>query len=464
MTDRKEVPDTGAEEAKLPPQAPEIEQAILGAALYTCEQGMAEVSDILTPEMFYVHAHRVIYAAMSDMYENGHAVDQLTVTQRLHDEGTLDIIGGAFYVSQLTSKVSGTSHLEYWCFIVAQKYMQREAIRIANDIGKKAGQDDEDVFDTITQAQEKLEATIADRIKRRSITYAEGEKRALENMDKPKKPRHTTGFDGLDKTIGGYMPGDLIIVGARPGQGKSSFMFSSAFRGADRKSPNAIMSMELTEEVAQARMFSARSGVPLMNAIRGELSPGEIDMRHRYMQSDLQLPLYMKYGSGLAMSDVKAEATRLKRRYNIGALFIDQLNWITLPKKMSRDEGVGVVTRGLRRMAQDLDIAVIIAHQLNREVEKRGGDKRPQLSDLRDSGNIEQDIQVAMFLYRPEYYKITEFEHGSTIGLMEVIVAKNSNGPLGSSYLRFQGHTASVHDDFFQGGGHTPYGDDNPFG
>jgi replicative DNA helicase len=151
----------------------------------------------------------------------------------------------------------------------------------------------------------------------------------------------------------------------------------------------------------------------------------------------------------MAMADIKAEATRLKRRFNIGALFIDQLNWINLPKKVSREEGIGVVTRGLRRMAQDLDLAVIIAHQLNRDVEKRGGDKRPQLSDLRDSGNIEQDIQVAMFLYRPEYYKILEFEHGSTLGLMEVIVAKNSNGPLGSTHLRFQGHTASVHDDFF---------------
>jgi replicative DNA helicase len=443
---RGNVLDIGPELGKIPPQAPEIEQAILGAILLHDDIGMAEVGDLLRPEVFYVDAHKRIYAAIEALYAKGVDVDLLTVAMELKARGELEMVGGAFYISQLTNKVSSSAHLQSHTLIVLQNFISRETIRLNSEAMSKA-YDGEDAFDVAEATIRDLENSIANNLKRRAVSYADAETSELERMDAPKRTLHTTGFRALDRVIGGYQRGDLIIIAARPAMGKSSFATSSVMEAVERSHHTGLFSLELNAEKMQARLFSRRSGVPLAAIVRDELTPAQMTKRHEELGRSKALPLWIRYDSGISLEDVKAESTRMVRNHKVGCIVIDQLNWIKAPRSQNRDAEVGSITRSLKQLAMQLDIAVVLLHQLNRSVETRGGDKRPLLSDLRDSGNVEQDAQVVMFLYRPEYYGITEDALGSTIGLVEVIVAKNSNGPCDTVRLKFNNETASVHED-----------------
>jgi replicative DNA helicase len=433
------------EEGKLPPQAPELEQAILGAILYNDDMGMAEVSDLLRPEVFYVHAHQLIYGAMDRIYARSMDIDILTVCEELKRSGHLDMVGGPFYISQLTNKVASSAHLQTHVLIVLQRFIARETIRLNNE-AMVAAYGGQDVFDLNERTIANLEASIASSLKRRAISYAEAERDEMERQGKPMKATHTTGFVALDRVIGGYQRGDLIIIAGRPGMGKSSFALSSVLEACEAKHPTGLFSLELNAEKMQARIFSRRAGVPLGAIVRNDLTPQQIAKRHEQLSTAADLPLWIRYDSGISLEDIKAEATRMVRNNSIGCIVIDQLNWIKPPKSQNRDGEVGQITRYLKQIAMQLDIAVVLLHQLSRATDTRGGDKRPQLSDLRDSGNVEQDAQVVMFMYRPEYYAITEDETGSTYGKMEIIVAKNSNGPCETVNLHFTPETASVHE------------------
>lgn len=432
--------------ARVPPQAPELEQAVLGAILIKDDIGIAEVGDLLRPEVFYVHAHQLIYAAIKSLYDRGVDVDILTVVNELKARGELDIVGGAFYISELTSKVSSSAHLQSHTLIILQSFISRETIRLNADAMSKA-YDGEDAFEVAEQTIRELESSIANNLKRRAISYADAEASELERMDAPKRQTHTSGFKALDKVIGGYQRGDLIIIAARPAMGKSSLATSSVMGAVELSQPTGLFSLELNAEKMQARLFSRRSGVPLASIVRDELTQAQIAKRHEYMGQSKSLPLWIRYDSGISIEDLKAEATRMVRNHKVGCIVIDQLNWIKPPRSQNRDTEVGAITRALKQLAMQLDIAVVLLHQLNRSVETRGGEKRPVLFDLRDSGNVEQDAQVVLLLYRPEYYGITEDALGSTLGLVEVIVAKNSNGPCDTVRLRFNNETASVHEE-----------------
>lgn len=432
-------------DAKLPPQAPEIEQAILGVLLFKDEHGMAEVGDLLRPEVFYVRAHQLIYAAIADLYAKGIGVDILTVTDELKKRGELDIVGGPLYISQLTNRVSASTHLQSHTLIVLQYFISRETIRLNAEAMANAYEGG-DAFENAEATIRNLEASIAGNLKRRAVSYADAETAEVERMDAPKKAMHTSGFRCLDKVIGGYQRGDLVIVAARPAMGKSSFATSSVIEGTAQGHPTGLFSLELNAEKMQARLFSRRSGVPLAAIVRDEMTAAHIAKRHEGLGNASKVPLWIRYDSGISLEDIKAEATRMVRNHKVGCIVIDQLNWIKAPRAQNRDAEVGSITRELKQLAMHLDISVVLLHQLSRAVESRA-DKRPMLSDLRDSGNVEQDAQVVLFLYRPEYYGITEDDHGSTIGTVEVIVAKNSNGPCDTVRLQFRNETASVHED-----------------
>ena len=435
--------NTALDAGKLPPQAPEIEQAVLGAILLRDDQGMAEVSDVLKSEMMYVHAHRLIYATMERMYADGKPIDLLTIAEEMKRSGDLDIAGGAYYLSTLTSKMASSAHLQYHAMILVERFIERETIRLSAETMEKAYEGREDVFDAVEGQIAALEGSIAANVRNRSKRYGQHEADQIERANEPRKPLHTTGYRQLNELVGGWQAGDLIIVAARPGMGKSSFAFSSASIGAEAGQHAGFMSLELNAEKAQARLYSRRSGVPLADIVR-DTSDQHLGRRIADIGEGADIPLWLRYDSAMSISDIKAEATRLVRKHKVTTIFIDQLNWITPPKAQNRDGEVGQITRALKQMAMKLNIAVVLLHQLNRAVETRGGDKRPFLSDLRDSGNIEQDAQVVLLLYRAEYYGITEDQRGSTLGMVEVIVAKNSNGPTGSAHLYFDGPTASV--------------------
>lgn len=206
-----------------------------------------------------------------------------------------------------------------------------------------------------------------------------------------------------------------------------------------------LFSMEVTEKAMQARIAALRCGIPLSNMLLSRMTTEDIALRHKGLAEAEKLPLYIRYETGMSLSEIKAETRRLKRK-GVRLICIDQLNWIKSPKAGTRDAEVGAITRGLKQMAMQLEVAVVVLHQLSRSVETRGGDKKPQLSDLRDSGNVEQDAQVVMFLYRPEYYAIWDDDRGSTAGVIDTIIAKNSNGALATVRMRFDGPCAAVRD------------------
>jgi replicative DNA helicase len=438
--------NTFMEQGKLPPQAPEIEQAILGSMLIDCTRSMSEVGDLLLPEAFYVHAHSIIFSAIRVMYDRGEVVDLLTVTHHLKKQNDLDMVGGPFYISQLTNKVCSHRHIHGHALIVLEQFIARETIRLNSEAMANAYEGG-DVFDLIPDTVAKMEASIAQSIRRRATRYAEAEANQLEELSKPKVAKHTTGFQALDRVLGGFHAGNLVIIAGRPGMGKSSFAFSCASEAAEQGHPTGLFSLELNEAQGQARLFSRREKVPLANIVNGNMTPEQIQKRHTGLAGSGELPLWIRYDTGLTLADIKAEIVRLMRNHGVRCFVIDQLNWVTLPKAQDRNAAVGELTRGLKMIALQLDVAIVLLSQLSRSVETRGGEKRPQLSDLRDSGNIEQDAQVVLFPYRPEYYGITEDDHGSTIGLMEVIVAKNTNGPLETVRLWFDPPTASVREN-----------------
>lgn len=424
---------------QLMPQAPEMERAVLGALMLE-ERAICEVIDLLVPEAFYVPQHCSIFEGILSVYQRSEPVDILTVWRETKAHGI-----EAHYLAELTNSMASTRHIQRHTLIIMEQYIAREVIRLNNEAMSQA-YGGADALQLVPDTVAKMEARIASSVRKRAESFATNEANEMAEMDKPKKAIHSTGYDALDNVVGGFRRGDLTTIAARPAMGKSSMMFGCAARSAERGHSTGVISIEINRNVGQARLFARNSGVPLKDILDGKLTPAQISKRHEVMAEHERLPLFTRYDPNMGLVDIRAEATRMVKQHGIGCLFIDQLNWIKPPKGQNEDAKIGEITRTLKNIAQDLDIAVVLLHQLNREVAKRGGDMRPKLTDLRGSGNVEQDSQLVIFPHRPEYYGISEDEYGSTAGVAEIIIAKNSNGPCDITRLRFDGPTASFHD------------------
>ena len=426
---------------------PESEAYVIGACLWNMGM-MSEVCDMLKPEHFHDNRNARAWTAMLDSYSRGEGVDVITTVSRMKLLGLFcgETFGEvASRLSAMQSACFGTKNTMFHALLIAQAWMNREAVAIGSE-AMASGQDhNEDGFDVAARMAKRIEEAMEEIAPRRADSYAAMEAQEVARMDEPKKATHPSGFPELDKIIGGYQRGDLVIVAARPAMGKSSYATSSVMEAVEQAHPTGLFSLELNQSKMQARLFSRSSGVPLAAIVRDVLTPEQITNRHNALSEAANMPLWIRYDTGITVEDIRAEATRMVRRHGVGCIVIDQLNWVKPPKVGNRDAEVGAITRGLKQLAMQLDIAVVLLHQLSRSVETRGGDKRPILSDLRDSGNVEQDAQVVLFLHRPEYYGIAEDAFGSTAGIVNVIVAKNSNGPTGEVRLRFTAETASVH-------------------
>lgn len=431
---------------KIPPQAKELEEAVLGAMMLEAN-AVATVIDILKPDSFYVNANKLVYQAIHTLFNKSKPIDILTVTEELKQMGKLEEVGGAYYVTELTSRIASAANVEHHARIVAQKFIQRELIRVSSDIIKSSYEDTTDVFELLDRAEQNL-FTVADLNLRRnyeamstllSKTLAEIEHIRNHQDELSGVP---TGFSELDRLTGGWQKPDLIIVAARPGMGKTAFVLSIARNAAvDYKKAVAIFSLEMSSVQLVNRLVSGEAEIEQDKMRRGTLADYEWAQLQHKADHLSEAPIFIDDTPAINIFELRAKCRRLKMQHDIKMIIIDYLQLMSgTPdgKAGNREQEISTISRSLKSIAKELDIPVIALSQLSRAVETRGGSKRPQLSDLRESGAIEQDADLVIFLYRAEYYGLEVDENNNpTRGVGELIVAKHRNGALKNVYVRF---------------------------
>src|SRR5690554_3003419 len=437
------------EKGKIPPQAVDLEEVVLGAMMID-KKGVDTIIDILQPEVFYREAHQHIYTAIFKLFENSEPIDLLTVSAQLKRDGNLDIVGGEFYLIQLTQKVSSSAHIEFHARIILQKYIQRSLIKISNEIIEESYDESTDVFDLLDTAESKLYEVTQGNIKRSSETaqnlVLQAKKKIQEIANKEGLSGVPSGFERVDKLTSGWQPSDLIIIAARPGMGKTALTLSMARNMAVQYNiPIAFFSLEMSSVQLITRLISSETGLSSEKLRTGNLQKHEWEQLNVKVKDLEKAPLFIDDTPSLSIFDLRAKARRLSSQHGIKLIVIDYLQLMTAggsQKGGNREQEISTISRNLKALAKELNIPVIALSQLSRAVETRGGSKRPLLSDLRESGAIEQDADIVSFIYRPEYYKIDEWDdddHTPTAGQAEFIVAKHRNGGLDEIRLKFIG-------------------------
>lgn len=438
---------------KLQPQAVELEEAVLGAMMLE-KNAVNDAIEILAEESFYREAHQMIFTAIKELFADTEPIDILTVTNKLRQKGELDDVGGPYYISQLTNKVASAANIQFHARIIAQKYILRELIRISTDIVREAFDDTTDVFDLLDKAEQNLykvaEGNIRKDVSKMQNLMAEAIKQIEEAGKKDGGLSGVpTGFTNLDRLTGGWQRSDLIIMAGRPGMGKTAFVLSMARNVAvEFQRPVAVFSLEMSSLQLVNRLIASESEISAEKLRKGTLQEHEYHQLHSRINRLSEAPLFIDDTPALSVFELRAKCRRLKAQHGIELIIIDYLQLMTAGGDSSKNGGnreqeISTISRSLKGLAKELDVPIIALSQLNRSVETRGGDKRPQLSDLRESGAIEQDADLVTFVYRPEYYNITQDENGeSTLGVGEIIVAKHRNGGLDNVKLRFISHLA----------------------
>ncbi len=437
-----------------PPQAIDLEEAVLGALMIERDSIMS-VQEFLRPESFYKEAHRIIYQAILDLSAKIEPIDLYTVGQMLQRNGRLPEVGGAAYLAGLTHKVGSAAHVEFHAKIIAQKYVQRELIRSATDIQKNSYDDSKDVTELIDFAEAEIfkvaEGTVKKDVQKSRDIITKTLRMIEEASQKPDGFSGVpTGFTQLDRLTLGWQPSDLIIIAARPSMGKTAFVLSLARNIAvDYKRGVAFFSLEMSSQQLMLRLLVGESGLDSKDVRNGKLTPDQWKHLENSIKPLSEANLFIDDTPALSIFEFRSKARRLKVQYDIQLIVIDYLQLMTgTPEtRGNREQEVSSISRSLKAIAKELDIPIIALSQLNRSVESRGGSKRPQLSDLRESGAIEQDADLVAFIHRPEYYGLTEDEQGMpTAGVAEIIVAKHRNGAVDTVKLRFRKEQAKFLD------------------
>lgn len=439
------------EKGKIPPQALDLEEAVLGAMMID-KKGVDDVIDIIHNEVFYKESHQLIYEAIYTLFQNTEPIDLLSVSNQLRKSGNLEAAGGDFYLVGLTQKVASSAHIEFHARIILQKFIQRKLISISSEIIEEAYDETMDVFDLLDDAETKLFEVTQGNLKKGSED-AEGLvnqaiKKIQEISNKSGMSGVATGFTRLDELTSGWQPSDLIILAARPGMGKTAFVMSMAKNMAiDFGTPAAIFSLEMSSVQLITRMISSETGISSGKLRKGNLEPHEWEQLNVKVKNLSKAPIFIDDTPSLSIFDLRAKARRLASQHGIKIIIIDYLQLMTAGTSAggNREQEISMISRNLKALAKELAIPVIALSQLSRAVETRGGSKRPLLSDLRESGAIEQDADIVSFIFRPEYYGLTEWdddEHTPCEGQAEFIVAKHRNGGLENIRLKFTGHLA----------------------
>ncbi|WP_247236356.1 replicative DNA helicase [Telluribacter sp. SYSU D00476] len=434
---------------KLPPQAVDMEEAVLGALMIE-KDALSAVADILKPESFYKEAHQRIYSAIITLFANSDPIDLLTVTAKLRSTGELELVGGASYITELTSRVNSAANIEYHARIISQAAIKRELISISSEIQKEAFEDTTDVFRLLDKTEQSLFRISENNIRKNYSDMGALMRQALDELDKKKNNTDgltgiPSGFTALDRLTSGWQKTELIILAARPGMGKTAFVVSSLRNAAvEFNKPVAIFSLEMSSVQLVNRLISAEAEIDSEKIRKGSLAPHEWAQMHHRINRLTNAPIFIDDTPALSILELRAKCRRLKAQHDIQLVVIDYLQLMTGDTGGkgggNREQEIASISRSLKNLAKELDVPVIALSQLSRAVETRGGEKKPQLSDLRESGSIEQDADMVIFLYRPEYYGITQDEAGNSVaGVGEVILAKNRAGSLDTVQLRFIG-------------------------
>lgn len=444
---------------KVPPQARELEEAVLGAVMLE-KAAFDTVIEILKPECFYVDAHQRIFHAMQNLANKSQPIDILTVVEELRFKEELDIVGGPYFVTKLTNSVVSSANIEAHSRIILQKFIQRELIRISGEIITDAYEDSTDVFDLLDQAESKMYEVTSKHLKN---NYESIDSVLVKTIQRIEDLRHRneditgvpSGFPSLDRITYGWQNTDLIILAARPSVGKTAFALNLARNAAlhpTKPTPVAVFSLEMSAGQLVQRILSAESEIWLEKIARGKME--EHEMKQLYakgIQRLAQAPIFIDDTAALNIFELRAKCRRLKSINNIGLIIIDYLQLMsgTGDRNSNREQEISTISRSLKGLAKELQVPIIALSQLSREVEKRKeGNKMPQLSDLRESGAIEQDADMVCFLYRPEYYDVTTNEHGeSNKGETHVRIAKHRNGSLETIKLKALLHIQRFVDD-----------------
>jgi replicative DNA helicase len=466
------------EKGKLPPQALDLEEAVLGAMMID-KKGVDEVIDILQSEAFYKDAHKHIFEAIFQLFTDSQPVDLLTVSSQLKKNAKLELAGGDFYLIQLTQKISSSAHIEFHSRIILQKFIQRSLIRISSEIIEESYDETTDVFDLLDKAESKLYEVTQGNIKRSSETaqslVIQAKKRIEEIANKEGLSGIATGFEKLDKVTSGWQPSDLVIIAARPGMGKTAFVLSMARNVAiDFGHPVALFSLEMSSVQLITRLISSETGLSSEKLRTGKLEKHEWEQLSVKVKDLEKAPLFIDDTPSLSIFDLRAKARRLSSQHGIKLIIVDYLQLMTAGGNGkgggNREQEISTISRNLKALAKELEVPVIALSQLSRAVETRGSSKRPLLSDLRESGAIEQDADIVSFIYRPEYYKIDEWdddEASPTAGQAEFIIAKHRNGSLENVRLKFIGNLGKFDNLEDSSGGYEFHSkmndDDNPF-
>lgn len=433
---------------KVPPQALELEQAVLGALMLE-KDALTDVVDVLRPESFYSDKHKAIYKAIQELFNDSDPIDLLTVTDKLRRNGTLEMAGGPFYITQLTSKVNSASNIEYHARIVTEMSIKRDLIKISGEIQQEAYEETSDVFDLLDKTQASIFEVSESNVRKNYEDMKTIMMKAIQELEIRKDQEDgltgvPSGLIELDKITNGWQPSDLVIIAARPAMGKTAFILSVVRNAAvDHGKACAVFSLEMSNVQLVNRLICAEAELESDKIKKGNLSDHEWIQLHTRIKKLTEAPIFIDDTPGLSILDLRAKCRRLKTQHDIQMVVIDYLQLMTGGGSNkgggNREQEIAAISRALKGIAKELEIPVIALAQLSRAVESRP-DKKPQLSDLRESGSIEQDADQVMFLYRPEYYGLTEDENGNpTQGMGYVIIGKNRHGSLEDVPLRFIG-------------------------
>ncbi|MBT3244308.1 MAG: replicative DNA helicase [Bacteroidetes bacterium] len=450
----KKIKDLVQELGKVPPQAVDLEEAVIGAIMLE-KDAIVSVIDIITAACFYKDTHKIIFEAILELSKKLQPIDLLTVTEELRKNEKLDQIGGPYFLTQLTNKVASAAHIEFHARIITQKYIQRELIRISSEVQEKAFDNTIDVDDLIDFAEGQLFDVAMGNIKKETQKIDAVIDQALKRIEELSGREEgfsgvPSGFIRLDRITSGWQPSDLIIIAARPSMGKTAFVLTMMRNMAvDHEKAVAIFSLEMSSIQLVNRMIVSETELPSEKIRNGNLKKYEWEQLEIKLKHLVDAPILIDDTPAISVFELRAKARRLKIQYDIQLLIVDYLQLMSGPTDSSgnREQEVSTISRSLKAIAKELDIPIIALSQLNRSVELRSGDKRPQLSDLRESGAIEQDADLVLFIHRPERFGLLQDAEGnSTKGMAEIIIAKHRNGSVGDVQLKFKDELAKFTD------------------
>ena len=435
---------------RVPPQAVDLEEAVLGALLID-KNALSKIVDILHDGAFYNEKHQHIFKSVVRLFGENQPVDILTVASDLRKEGLMKQAGGEVYLAQLSQKVSSAAHIEYHARIIIQKHIQRELIRISSEIIESAFDETTDVLELLDSSEQKLFEVAQGNLKRNYESSEALIRQALERIEHISKQEGLSGvpsgFSDLDRITSGWQPSDLIILAARPGMGKTAFVLSMARNMAiEHDKKVAIFSLEMSSVQLITRIISSETGLNSEKLRKGDLTDYEWKNLTSGVVDLEKAKLFIDDTPALSVFDLRAKVRRLASTQGLDVIIIDYLQLMTVggsKAQGNREQEISTISRSLKSIAKELNVPVIALSQLSRAVETRSTSKRPMLSDLRESGAIEQDADIVSFIYRPQYYQIEEWEDGSPCeNEAEIIIAKHRNGSLDDVRLRFIGELA----------------------